>query len=166
MDLIGIGEFARMSRLSPQALRLYAELGLLPLARLDLDSGYRWYAWGHLGQTRLVASLRQIGIPLAQIKVILGLDAQAAAGQVAAWWTRAEAQHAARGEQASYLVDRLNGKRPVMHEIAARDIPAHSLSPCCGHADEQILVGREFLIEGMRRGAVPSLGAPPAPSGR
>jgi len=30
-----------------------------------------------VGQARLVASLRQIGVPLAQIKVILGLDARA-----------------------------------------------------------------------------------------
>jgi len=88
---MGIGEFARLSRLSPKALRLYDEPGLLPPARVDLDSGYRWYACGQLDQARLVASLRQIGVPLAQIKVVLGLDAPAAAGQVAAWWTGAEA---------------------------------------------------------------------------
>jgi DNA-binding transcriptional MerR regulator len=29
MSLMGIGEFARLSRLSPKALRLYDELGLL-----------------------------------------------------------------------------------------------------------------------------------------
>ena len=74
MGLMGIGEFARLSRLSPKALRLYDELGLLPPARIDLDSGYRWYAGGQLDQARLVASLRQIGVPLAQIKVILGLE--------------------------------------------------------------------------------------------
>jgi len=76
MGLMGIGEFAPLSRLSPKALRLY-ELGLLPPARVDLDSGYRWYACGQLDQARLVASLRQIGVPLAQIQVILGLDARA-----------------------------------------------------------------------------------------
>jgi DNA-binding transcriptional MerR regulator len=41
MGLMGIGEFARLSRLSPKALRLCDELGLLPPARVDLDSGYR-----------------------------------------------------------------------------------------------------------------------------
>jgi DNA-binding transcriptional MerR regulator len=119
------------------------ELGLLPPAHVDLDSGYRWYACGQVDQARLVASLRQIGVPLAQIKVVLGLDAPAAAGQVAAWWTGAEAQHAARRELASYLVDRLNGKRPVMYEIAVRDIPARSLLTLLRyvHADEQIPVG-------------------------
>jgi PPM family protein phosphatase len=32
MGLMGIGKFARLSRLSPKALRLYDELGLLPPA--------------------------------------------------------------------------------------------------------------------------------------
>ena len=89
MDLMGIGEFAR---LSPKALRLYDELGLLPPARVDLDSGYRWYACRQLDQARLVASLRQIGVPLAQIKVILGLDAHAAAREVAAYWMTASSR--------------------------------------------------------------------------
>lgn len=39
MSLLGIGEFARLSRLSPKALRLYHELGLLPPARVDPGSG-------------------------------------------------------------------------------------------------------------------------------
>ena len=41
-----IGEFARRSRLSPKALRLYDRLGLLSPAWIDPDSGYRWYAPG------------------------------------------------------------------------------------------------------------------------
>ena len=73
--------------------------------------------------TRLVASLRQIGVPLAQIKVVLSLDASEAAAQVAASWTGTEAQHGAHREMANYLVDRLSGKRPAIHEIAVRDIP-------------------------------------------
>ena len=60
MELMSIGEFARLSRLSAKALRLYDELGLLPPARVDPDSGYRWYAAGQLdnalaGVTQLAA---------------------------------------------------------------------------------------------------------------
>jgi protein phosphatase len=74
VDLMSIGEFARLSRLSAKALRLYDELGLLPPAQVDPDSGYRWYAAGQLDNARLVASLRQIGVPLAQIQLILSLE--------------------------------------------------------------------------------------------
>jgi PPM family protein phosphatase len=63
--LMGIGEFARLSRVSPKALRRYDELGLLRPSRVDAASGYRWYSGGQLDQARLVAALRQIGVPLA-----------------------------------------------------------------------------------------------------
>jgi MerR family regulatory protein len=69
VDLMSIGEFARLSRLSAKALRLYDELGLLPPAQVD----------------------------------------------------------SARRDLAGYLVDRLTGKRNVMHEVKVRDIPARSL---------------------------------------
>ncbi|MGE5290905.1 MAG: MerR family transcriptional regulator [Micromonosporaceae bacterium] len=83
MGSMGIGEFARLALLSPKALRLYHELGLLAPARVDPESGYRWYTDGQLERARLVASLRQLGVPLARIKAILELDA-AASGRNAA----------------------------------------------------------------------------------
>jgi len=82
MDLMGIGEFTRLSRLSPKALRLYDELELLPPAprrpglRIPLVR-LRAAEPGVSG-----ASLRQIGVPLAQIKVVLRLNApEGAAGR-------------------------------------------------------------------------------------
>jgi DNA-binding transcriptional MerR regulator len=137
VDLMSIGEFARLSRLSPKALRLYDELGLLPPAQVDPDSGYRWYAAGQLDNARLVASLRQIGVPLAQIQLILSLEREAAAAQVGAYWSGAEADHAARRDLAGYLVDRLAGKRNVMYEVAVRDIPARSLLCLLRHASNE-----------------------------
>ena len=43
MEEMSIGEFARRSRLSPKALRVYDGLGLLSPARVDELSGYRYY---------------------------------------------------------------------------------------------------------------------------
>jgi DNA-binding transcriptional MerR regulator len=134
VDLMSIGEFARLSRLSAKALRLYDELGLLPPTQVDPDSGYRWYAAGQLDNARLVASLRQIGVPLAQIQPILRLEPAAAAAQVGAYWSGAEADHAARRDLAGYLVDRLAGKRSVMYEVKVRDIAARSLLCLLRHA--------------------------------
>jgi DNA-binding transcriptional MerR regulator len=137
VDLMSIGEFARLSRLSPKALRLYDELGLLPPARVDPDSGYRWYAAGQLDSARLVASLRQIGVSLAQIQMILSVEPEAAAQQVGAYWSGAEADHAARRDLAGYLVDRLTGKRSVMYEVKVRDVPARSLLCLLRHASSE-----------------------------
>jgi PPM family protein phosphatase len=70
MRLLTIGAFARASRLSPKALRLYDELGLLRPAHVDEASGYRYYAPGQLERARLVAWLRRLGMPLAKIAEI------------------------------------------------------------------------------------------------
>jgi DNA-binding transcriptional MerR regulator len=137
VDLMSIGEFARLSRLSAKALRLYDELGLLPPARVDPGSGYRWYAAGQLDNARLVASLRQIGVPLAQIQLILSREPEAAAAHVRAYWSGTEADHAARRDLAGYLADRLTGKRNVMYEVKVRDIPRRSLLCLLRHASSR-----------------------------
>jgi DNA-binding transcriptional MerR regulator len=137
VDLMSIGEFAKLSHLSAKALRLYDELGLLPPAQVDPVSGYRWYAAGQLEEARLVASLRQIGVPLAQIQLIISLEPEAAAAQVGAYWSGAEADHAARRDLAGYLADRLTGKRNVMYDVKVRDIPARSLLCLLRHASNE-----------------------------
>ena len=44
MDLMTIGAFAELTRLSPKALRPYDRLGLVPPARTDPVNGYRFYS--------------------------------------------------------------------------------------------------------------------------
>ncbi|MGH2882056.1 MAG: MerR family transcriptional regulator, partial [Solirubrobacteraceae bacterium] len=115
---MSIGEFARSSRLSPKALRLYDELGLLAPARVDDSSGYRFYDAAQLERARLVAALRQLEMPLAEIKAVLALDEPAvAAAAVAEYWAGVEAEHSARRRLAGYLVDLIGGKRSVMYEV-------------------------------------------------
>ena len=65
----GIGEMARASGLSVSALRFYDGAGVLVPAEVDPDTGYRRYADDQLRAARLVASLRRVGMPLAQITV-------------------------------------------------------------------------------------------------
>jgi DNA-binding transcriptional MerR regulator len=127
VDQMGIGEFASRSRLSAKALRLYDELGLLPPARVDEDSGYRFYEAGQLKQARLIATLRQLQMPLAEIKVILPLEPIQAAERVRQFWAATDAEHSSRRALATYLIDELSGKRSVVYEISTREIPDRSL---------------------------------------
>ncbi|RAJ66874.1 protein phosphatase [Streptomyces sp. Amel2xB2] len=113
--LLTIGAFARASRLSPKALRLYDELGLLPPAFVDPDTGYRRYAHRQLEAARLVAWLRRLGMPLARIRELNGLDGPAAAQEIRAYWARVEADVAARRDMAAFLVDHLSRKDTTMH---------------------------------------------------
>ena len=51
--LLSIGVFARRSRLSPKALRLYERLGMLTPAQVDGGNGYRRYRESQLATARL-----------------------------------------------------------------------------------------------------------------
>jgi DNA-binding transcriptional MerR regulator len=100
MDLLSIGEFARASRLSPETLRLYDELGLLPPAHVDPVTGYRFYAPDQLERTRLVLWLRRLGMPPARIRSVCELDDAAAAAEISAFWAEVKAETAARRDLA------------------------------------------------------------------
>ncbi|WP_300609253.1 MerR family transcriptional regulator [Trebonia sp.] len=147
MKEISIGEFARRSRLSLKALRLYDERGVLVPSRVDHASGYRYYDTVQLEQARLVVMLRQLQLPLAAIKELLACDPADAAARIADYWRDAEAAHDARRELADYLVSRLRGKRPVMYEVATREMPERSLLCLKRNVDEQgrWAFGKEFI---------------------
>jgi len=144
---ISIGEFARRSRLSLKALRLYDERGVLVPARVDQVSGYRYYDTAQLDEARLVVMLRQLQLPLAAIKELLACDPADAATRIAEHWRDAEAAHDARRELADHLVSRLRGKRSVMYEVATREIPERSLLCLKRNVDEQEMwaFGKEFI---------------------
>jgi DNA polymerase-3 subunit beta len=69
--LRGIGAVARESGLPVSALRFYDAAGVLRPAWADPDTGYRWYSDDQVDQARLVARLRQVEMPLADIAEIL-----------------------------------------------------------------------------------------------
>jgi DNA-binding transcriptional MerR regulator len=148
VDQMSIGAFARRSRLSAKALRLYDELGLLPPARVDEDSGYRFYEPGQLKQARLIAALRQLQMPLAEIKAILPLEPVQAAERVRGFWAATDAEHTSRGALAAYLIDDLSGKRSAMYEVSTREMPERSLlcvKRNVAGVDQAWAFGKEFI---------------------
>jgi DNA-binding transcriptional MerR regulator len=144
---ISIGEFARRSRLSLKALRLYDERGVLVPARVDQASGYRYYDTAQLDAARLVVMLRQLQVPLAAVKELLACDPADAAARIAEHWRDAEAAHDARRDLADYLVSRLRGKRSVMYEVGMREMPKRSLLCLKRNVDDQgqWAFGKEFI---------------------
>jgi DNA-binding transcriptional MerR regulator len=148
VEQMTIGEFSRDSRLSAKALRLYDELGLLLPARVDEDSGYRFYEPGQLKQARLIAALRQLQVPLAEIKAVVALEPAQAAERVRQFWAAIEAGHTSRRALAAYLIDELSGKRSIMCEVGTRDLPDRSLLCVKRHVtgqDRAWAFGKEFI---------------------
>jgi protein phosphatase len=77
-----IGEFSERSGMSPRRLRSYATEGLLVPAAVDPASGYRYYSPGQLHEAQVIDALRQAGMPLADIRVVLRHSSE---GHLEAW---------------------------------------------------------------------------------
>ena len=95
------GRFGALTQLSPKALRLYADQGLLVPDRIDPATGYRYYAISQAATARLIARLRRLGLPMARIARLLALDEMARAAELRAWL----AAQADRLAEQSELVD-------------------------------------------------------------
>ena len=73
-DLLSIGRFARLAGLSVGALRHYDELDLLRPADIDRFTGYRRYRRAQLETARTIARLRDLELPLDEIREVLAMD--------------------------------------------------------------------------------------------
>ena len=71
---IPIGRFARLTGLSVGALRHYDELDLLRPIDVDRFTGYRRYAPDQVEIARTIARLRDLEVPLEEIRAVLGTD--------------------------------------------------------------------------------------------
>jgi DNA-binding transcriptional MerR regulator/effector-binding domain-containing protein len=78
--MLTISEFARLGQVSPRMLRHYDETGLLTPARVDAQTGYRFYDVGQLARLHRLVALRELGFGLDQIRPIL--DEELPAGEL------------------------------------------------------------------------------------
>jgi DNA-binding transcriptional MerR regulator len=123
--LLSISVFARRSRLSMKALRLYERQGLITPAHVEHANGYRWYRESQLVNARLVAMLRRLDMPLAQVSEIVSAAGQRRAELLAAYWEEVERRVASQRELAAHLRLRLLGEGRTfgMFEIREREVP-------------------------------------------
>lgn len=123
--LLTIGVFARRSRLSPKALRLYDRLGVLTPAHVDEENGYRRYRESQLETARLVALLRRLDMPLALVAEIVSAPDTQRAELVASYWETIERRIAFQRQLVAHLRIRLAGEEGSfdMYEIHEREVP-------------------------------------------
>lgn len=168
-DEVSMGEFARLSRLSPKALRLYDTTGVLEPARVDRATGSRHYVRAQLGRARLVSSLRQVGIPLTEIRSALAAEGELGAERIAAFWAEAEAEHAARRRLVGSLIERLRGNAEsaasTAYAVSTRTLPDRSVLTRTRDmlVEEQPIVREEFMRAFEEAGISPLPGAVGAP---
>jgi len=133
-ELLTIGDFSRMTFLTVKALRHYHDVGLLAPARTDPSSGYRYYRPEQVAQARLIRRLRDLDLPVDDVRTVLAAPDEASRNAVMV-------QHLDRMsrqlEQVQDTVDSLRrlltGEEEVVIEY--RDQPATMALAISGHVD-------------------------------
>jgi DNA-binding transcriptional MerR regulator len=81
-ELLSIGDFSRMTFLTVKALRHYQQVGLLEPARTDPSSGYRYYRPEQVADARLIRRLRDLDLPVDDVRSVLTAPDEAARNAV------------------------------------------------------------------------------------
>lgn len=94
-----IGEFAQIAQVSGRQLRYYDQLGLLSPARIDPDTGYRYYGIRQLPRLNRILALKELGLTLEQIATFLEDEISPAALRGMLAMKRAQVEQSLRAEE-------------------------------------------------------------------
>lgn len=114
---LSIGEFSRLTWLSPKALRLYERRGLLLPDAVDEYTGYRYYRPAQAERARTITLLRRVGMPLEQIGAVLDATGEQRHALIEAYRVETTRAH----DRAVALLDGLASGLP--HQQAPQNLP-------------------------------------------
>lgn len=119
------GRFGAATQLTPKALRLYAQQGLLVPAYVDPTTGYRYYAAEQTADARLIAKLRRLGLPVARVAQLLDMPAELRAAELRGWLASEKERLAYQTELVEVLARQKQGSDPALtNAITTRTLPA------------------------------------------
>lgn len=118
------GRFGAATRLSPNALRLYAEQGLLAPAYVDPATGYRYYAAEQAPRARLIARLRRLGLPVARVAQLVEMSPEARAVELRSWLAAENERLAGQTDFIEAMTRQAHGEPALVGLVATRDAPA------------------------------------------
>jgi DNA-binding transcriptional MerR regulator len=136
-----VGDFSRMTHLSVKTLRHYHEVGLLAPAEVNPGNGYRYYLPDQIPTAQVIRRLRDLGMPVAEVKAVLAADGLAARNQViATHLDRLEAELAATRSAVDSLRNLLQHPTPTA-AIELRTVPAAAAIGIHAVVDRDDLLG-------------------------
>jgi effector-binding domain-containing protein len=129
-NLIPIGRFSKMTRLSIKALRRYDGLGLLVPAVVDPSSSYRYYTYWQANRAEAIRILRRLDMPLEQIRELLeSEDAQVAAKLLQLHRGRLEDELERHRRKLAFIERLIERDESVMpYEVRVKDVPAQHVA--------------------------------------
>jgi DNA-binding transcriptional MerR regulator len=90
--VLTVGDFSRVTHLSVKTLHHYHQVGLLDPATVNPETGYRYYTAAQIPTAQVIRRLRDLEMPVAEVKAVLAApDAAARNALIAAHLDRLEA---------------------------------------------------------------------------
>src|SRR5262245_55124758 len=125
-DLISIGRFAQITRLTIKALHIYDSIGLLCPVAVDPDTGYRYYSITQLPMARRIRLLRSIDMPLEAIHAVLHAPTPAAMDALLHEHQQRIADRIAKDQQALLLLQQLIDHQAddMAFSVQVKDLPS------------------------------------------
>ncbi len=128
--MIKIGNFSKLSQLSVKTLRYYDEIGLLKPAAVDPDTGYRCYAASQLSRLRRIQALKELGLSLQQIGMLL--DGDLPSDQIIGMLRRKQVELQQEIQDTRTMLERVESRLRQFeqensmpeHEILIKSVPA------------------------------------------
>jgi DNA-binding transcriptional MerR regulator len=138
--MFSIGDFARLGLVSVRMLRHYDGIGLLVPARVDDNTGYRWYAADQLPRLNRIVALRMLGFTLNQVAEMLdgAVSAEQLHGMLRLRRAELAAQVAADSVRLAQVESRLRsiereGRMPSV-DVVLKEVPPARVAELTGLA--------------------------------
>ena len=130
-----IGEFSRITHLSIKTLRRYHEAGLLQPARVDRQTGYRYYILDQVPTAQVIHRFRELDMPLREVGELLAVtDPDARAAVIAQHLRRLENQ-LDQTKAAVVALRRLLDPHPAALQVQRRRTEATTVAAVRGVVD-------------------------------
>lgn len=136
-----IGEFAALTQLSVRTLRRYHDAGLLEPASVDPFTGYRYYQAGQIPVAQVIHRLRELDVPLAEVKAVLATDDPALRAEMIAG--HLERLEVALDRTRAAVTSLRQLLRPGVEELEVelRSVPAREVAAVTAEVDLDTVTG-------------------------
>lgn len=101
--MLSIGDFAQLTHLSVRTLRRYHDSGLLAPSRVDDRTGYRYYDAAQIPDAQVIHRLRELDVPLADVRRVLAASDPAERAELLATHVRRLEEQLASTRAERYL---------------------------------------------------------------
>ncbi len=122
--LVSIGHFAKTTGLTKSTLRFYDEVGLLRPARVDPETGYRYYCREQTVQAEQIRLLRALEVPLADIQRVFDAKSPATLEDLIARQRRSVEERIAKYGEALVTLDALQTCEIFPYQVKTKEVAA------------------------------------------